>query len=147
RPHGVSRSPRRRRGRCRRKPAKARLGNGFMRLERVAAVAGAEGSKLSAQIKTRVALVACVAGPFAFAVVMRVQNSLPEDTLFGRAVKESGFALPLVVLGFAALWVLPALTSIVGGDVFSSEDRYGTWKTLLTRSCRRSEVFAGKVSA
>ena len=117
-----------------------------MRFKGIAAVAGAECSKLSAQIKTRVTLAACVVGPFAFAAAMRVQNSLPEDTLFGRSVKESGFALPLVVLGFAALWVLPALTSIVGGDVFSAEDRYGTWKTLLTRSCGRSEVFAGKVA-
>ena len=118
-----------------------------MRFEGITAVAGAECSKLSAQIKTRVTLAACAIGPFAFAAAMRVQNSQPEDTLFGRSVKESGFALPLVVLGFAALWVLPALTSIVGGDVFSAEDRYGTWKTLLTRSCARSEVFAGKVAA
>jgi ABC-2 type transport system permease protein len=118
-----------------------------VRLERVAAVAGTECSKLKAQIKTRVALAACAAGPFVFAVTMRIQNSLPEDTLFGRSVKESGFALPLVVLGFAAFWVLPALSSIVGGDVFSAEDRYGTWKTVLTRSCRRSEVFSGKVAA
>jgi ABC-2 type transport system permease protein len=118
-----------------------------VRLRRVAAVASVECSKLSAQLKTRVALAACAAGPFVFAIAMRVQNSLPEDTLFGRSVKESGFAVPLVVLGFAALWVLPVLTSIVGGDVFSAEDRYGTWKTVLTRSCRRSEVFAGKVAA
>jgi ABC-2 type transport system permease protein len=74
-----------------------------------------------------------------------VQSSLPEDTLFGRSVKESGFAVSLVVLGFAALWILPAVTSIVGGDVFAAEDRHATWKTLLTRSRTRSEVFAGKV--
>jgi ABC-2 type transport system permease protein len=78
---------------------------------------------------------------------MREQSSLPEDTLFGRSVKESGFALSLVVLGFAAFWVFPLLSSVVGGDVFSSEDRLGTWKTVLTRSRRRSEVFAGKVAA
>jgi len=118
-----------------------------MTLERVTAVAAVECSKLSAQIKTRTALLACAAGPFLFAVALRVQTSLPEDTLFGRSVKDSGFALSLVVLGFAALWVLPVLASIVGGDVFSAEDRYGTWKTVLTRSCRRSEVFAGKLAA
>jgi ABC-2 type transport system permease protein len=106
-----------------------------------------EWSKLSAQLKTRVALIACAVGPFLFAAALRVQSSLPEDTLFGRAVKESGFALSLVVLGFSALWVFPVLTSIVGGDVFSAEDRYGTWKTVLTRSRRRSEIFAGKVTA
>jgi ABC-2 type transport system permease protein len=118
-----------------------------MRLQGVTAAASVECSKLSAQLKTRLALAACVAGPFVFAAAVRVQSSLPEDTLFGRAVKESGFAVSLVVLGFAALWVLPVLTSIVGGDVFSAEDRYSTWKTVLTRSCQRSEVFTGKVLA
>jgi ABC-2 type transport system permease protein len=109
------------------------------------AVAGVECAKLAAQIKVRLVLGACVVGPFAFAAAVRWQSSLPEDTLFGRSVKESGFAVPLVVLGFAALWVFPALTSVVGGDVFAAEDRYGTWKTVLTRSRSRSEVFAGKV--
>jgi ABC-2 type transport system permease protein len=109
------------------------------------AVAGVECSKLTAQLKTRIVLAACVAGPFAFATAMRVQSTAPTDTLFGRAVTESGFAVPLVVLGFAALWAFPVLTSVVGGDVFSSEDRYGTWTTVLTRSRSRSEMFAGKV--
>jgi ABC-2 type transport system permease protein len=90
-------------------------------------------------------LAVCVAGPFAFAAAIRVQSSLPEDTLFGRSVKESGFAASLVVLGFAALWVFPVLTGVVGGDLFSSEDRYGTWATVLTRSRSRADVFAGKV--
>jgi ABC-2 type transport system permease protein len=70
---------------------------------------------------------------------------MPEDTLFGRSVNESGFAVPLVVLGFAAFWLLPLLTSIVGGDLFSAEDRYGTWTTVLTRSRSRAELFGGKV--
>jgi ABC-2 type transport system permease protein len=110
-------------------------------------VVGVEGSKLAAQIKTRVLLAACVAGPFLFAAAMRLQNSLPTDTLFGRAVKESGFAIALVVLGFAALWALPVIASVVAGDMFSAEDRYGTWKTLLTRSRTRIEIFGGKVLA
>jgi ABC-2 type transport system permease protein len=109
-------------------------------------VAGVECAKLAAQLKARVVLAACLAGPFAFAAALRLQSSMPEDTLFGRSVKESGFAVPLVVLGFAALWVFPVLTSVVGGDVFSAEDRYGTWKTVLTRSRSRSEMFVGKVA-
>jgi ABC-2 type transport system permease protein len=103
-----------------------------------------ECSKLGAQIKTHVVLAVCVLGPFAFAAVIRLQSSLPEDTLFGRSVKQSGFAVPLVVLGFAALWALPLLTSVVGGDLFSAEDRHGTWTTLLTRSRSRSVIFIGK---
>jgi ABC-2 type transport system permease protein len=111
------------------------------------AVAYIECVKLTAQIKARVVLLTCIVAPFAFGAALRVQSALPEDTLFGRSVKESGYAVPLVVLGFAALWVFPALTSVVGGDVFASEDRYGTWKTVLTRSRSRSEVFLGKVTA
>jgi ABC-2 type transport system permease protein len=111
----------------------------------VLAVAGAECVKLGAQAKVRVLLAACVAGPFAFVAATRAQSSVPEDTLFGRSVHDSGFATPLIVLGFAALWVFPVLTSLVGGDLFSSEDRYGTWTTLLTRSRSRVDVFGGKV--
>jgi hypothetical protein len=39
------------------------------------------------------------------------------------------------------------LTGVVAGDMFASEDRHGTWKTLLSRSCSRSDVFVGKVLA
>jgi ABC-2 type transport system permease protein len=108
------------------------------------AVLRVECAKLAAQAKTWIVLAVCLAGPFAFAAVIRLQSTLPEDTLFGRSVKQTGFALPLVVLGFAALWALPVLTSVIGGDIFAAEDRYGTWTTLLTRSRRRGELFAGK---
>jgi len=110
----------------------------------VLVVACVESVKLAAQRKSRVALLACTIGPFVFAAAIRIQSTLPEDTLFGRAVKESGFAVSLVVLEFAALWVVPALTSVVAGDLFAAEDRYGTWTTMLTRSRTRAEVFAGK---
>jgi ABC-2 type transport system permease protein len=110
-------------------------------------VTGVEWSKLAAQLKVRVAVVACAAGPFVFAAAIRVQGSLPTDTLFGRSLADSGLAVPLVVLGFSALWAFPVLASIVGGDVFSAEDRYGTWTTMLTRSRSRAEVFGGKVLA
>src|SRR5262245_1624490 len=111
----------------------------------VLAVVGVETLKLAGQIKARVGLAVCVLAPFAFAAVIRLQSSLPEDTAFGRAVKESGFAVSLVVLGFGALWAFPVIASVVGGDMFSSEDRYGTWTTVLTRSCSRSDLFVGKV--
>ena len=108
-------------------------------------VAGVEWSKLVAQLKVRLVLAACLASPFVFAAAMRLQGSVPTDTLFGRSVTESGAAVPLVVLGFAALWAFPVLAAIVGGDIFSAEDRYGTWTTVLTRSRTRADVFAGKV--
>jgi ABC-2 type transport system permease protein len=115
-----------------------------MSLGGVFAVVGVECSKLQAQFKAWGLLAICVLAPFAFAMAMGVQSSLPTDTLFGRAANESGFALALVVLGFAGLWAFPVLTGVVGGDLFSAEDRYGTWATVLTRSRSRAELFAGK---
>jgi ABC-2 type transport system permease protein len=112
---------------------------------RVRAVVGVECAKLGAQLKVWAVLAVCVVGPFAFVATMQTQSSTPDDTLFGRWVKTSGFAVPLVILGFAASWAFPVLTSIVGGDLFASEDRYGTWPTVLTRSRSRDEIFAGKV--
>jgi len=118
-----------------------------MTLRHVAAVAGVECSKLFAQLKVQLLFAVCVVAPFGFAVVVLIQSSLPSDTLFGRAVKDSGLAVSLVILGFAALWGLPVVSSIAGGDVFSSEDRYNTWKTILTRSRTRLEIFTGKLVA
>jgi ABC-2 type transport system permease protein len=60
---------------------------------------------------------------------------------------ESGFATPLVVLGFCASWAFPLLASLIGGSIFSGEDHLGTWKTVLTRSRSRRQVFTGKLVA
>jgi ABC-2 type transport system permease protein len=103
--------------------------------------------KLLRQTRVRVAFGVCLYGPPLFAVVLSLQSALPKDTLFGRHVFESGYALPLVVLGFASVWAFPLLTSLVAGDVFSSEDAHRTWPALLTRDRSRSEVFTGKVLA
>jgi ABC-2 type transport system ATP-binding protein len=117
---------------------------GPLRARGVRAVVALESAKLVAQIKTWAVLAVCVLGPCAFGVAIKVQSSLPEDTLFGRHVKASGFAVSLLLLGFAASWAFPVLSSVVGGDLFAAEDRYGTWATLLGRSRSRAEVFAGK---
>ncbi|MFD8544600.1 ABC transporter permease, partial [Streptomyces sp. NPDC059649] len=71
----------------------------------------------------------------------------PTDTLFGRWMHATGWAGPLVTLGFAGTWALPLLTSVVAGDVFAAEDRLGTWRHLLVavRSPRR--IFAAKAFA
>lgn len=57
----------------------------------------------------------------------------------------TGWAGPLVILGFAGTWALPLLTSVVAGDMFAVEDRLGTWRHLLVavRSPRR--IFVAKV--
>jgi ABC-2 type transport system permease protein len=106
-----------------------------------------EWSKLWSQARTRAALAACAAAPLAFVVAMRAQSSVPSDTLFGRAVTESGFATPLVMLGFSGLWVLPVIASLAGGEIFAAEYRHRTWATVLTRSRSRPELFAAKVAA
>ena len=106
-----------------------------------------EWRKLTAQLATKVLVLICVLGPFAFAAVLKLQSSTPSDTLFGVWVHSSGFAMPLVILSFAGQWGFPAIAGIVAGDILSSEDRYGTWKTVLTRSRTRADLFAGKVLA
>lgn len=106
-----------------------------------------ELEKLAARHRVRLLLLVCLAGPFAFAVGSRLTQSRPADTLFGRWIGDSGLAVPLVVLGFAASWGLPILTGLVAGDLFASEDAAGTWSMLLTRSTGRGSLFAGKLLA
>ncbi len=109
------------------------------------AVSRFEWAKLRAQWPARILPLVCVLAPLAFGVLLRVQSGVPADTLFGVWVHTSGFAVPLVILSFAGTWGFPIIAGIVGGDMFASEDRLGTWKTLLTRSCTREEIFLGKV--
>jgi ABC-2 type transport system permease protein len=106
-----------------------------------------ERRKLASQLAPRLLAVVCLLGPFAFAGVLKVQSGSPADSLYGVWVHSSCFALSLVVLGFAGQWGLPLMAGILAGDLFGSEDRHGTWKTVLTRSCTRRQLFAGKLLA
>ena len=103
--------------------------------------------KLAGQGRVRVLFMVCAFAPMLLAIVLGLQEGLPKDTLFGRYVKDSGFALPLLVLGFAGLWGFPLLAGLVTGEVFAGEDAHGTWQLLLTRSRSRAEVFRGKLLA
>jgi ABC-2 type transport system permease protein len=107
----------------------------------------AELRKLSSQLFIRLVVIACVACPIAFAAVLKVQSGTPNDALFGIYVHSSGFAVSLVLLSFAGNWGLPVIAGLVGGDLFASEDRHGTWKTILTRSCTRNDIYVAKVLA
>jgi ABC-2 type transport system permease protein len=91
-----------------------------------------EVRKLRAQLRTKAVLVGAVLGPI---------------PVVGRFATENGFALALLVLGFASQWVLPLLTAVVAGDIFASEDQHGTWKTVLTRSTSRGRIFWAKTLA
>ncbi|MFE7168111.1 ABC transporter permease [Streptomyces sp. NPDC057616] len=100
--------------------------------------------KLVSQWRIRLLVLACWIVPAVFVVGVGQQSTLPTDTLFGRWMLATGWAAPLVMLGFAGTWALPLLTSVVAGDVFASEDRLGTWRHLLVavRSPRR--IFVAK---
>ncbi len=103
-----------------------------------------ELTKLVSQWRIRVLVAACWIAPALFVAGVSQQSSLPVDTLFGRWMHDTGWAGALVTLGFAGTWALPLLTSVVAGDIFTSEDRLGTWRHLLVavRSPRR--IFAAK---
>jgi len=105
-----------------------------------------EGIKLRAQLRTKALLLGAVIVPVAVVIVVHSQPRPPKDTLFGRFATENGFAMALLVLGFASQWLLPLLTAIVAGDIFASEDQHGTWKTVLTRSVSRSALFWAKTA-
>ncbi|MFF8313256.1 ABC transporter permease [Streptomyces lydicus] len=103
--------------------------------------------KLVSQWRIRLLVLACWIAPALFVAAVSQQSTLPVDTLFGRWMHATGWAGPLVMLGFAGTWALPLLTSVVAGDVFAAEDRLGTWRHLLVavRSPRR--IFAAKALA
>ncbi|GLY71574.1 ABC transporter permease [Amycolatopsis taiwanensis] len=103
--------------------------------------------KLLSQWRIRLLVLACWIAPALFVAGVSLQSSLPTDTLFGRWMNATGWAGPLVMLGFAGIYALPLLTSLAAGDVFAAEDRLGTWRHLLVavRSYRR--IFAAKALA
>ena len=117
------------------------------RTPRAAAVLRWELRKLRAQYRTRSVLLGAVILPIPVVLVIHGQSRPPKDTLFGRFATDNGFALALLVLGFASQWVLPLLTAVVAGEIFAGEDQHGTWKTVLTRSTSRARLFWAKTVA
>jgi ABC-2 type transport system permease protein len=123
-------------------PAEATVG--APRRPRLLAPLRWEVRKLRAQYRAKAVLIGAVVLPVVVVVVIHGQSRPPKDTLFGRFATVNGFALALLVLGFAAQWVLPLLTAVVAGDIFASEDQHGTWKSVLTRSTSRGQLFWAK---
>ena len=104
--------------------------------------------KLLAQKRTFIGIGAAIAVPLIFVVALAADTSGgPDGIPFGRYVRETGLAIPLVCMSFGAIWLLPLLTALVAGDIVANEDHNGTLKTILTRSVERWHVFAGKVLA
>lgn len=113
----------------------------------VGAVYAVEVGKLLRQTKVRVTGLVMLAAPWVFILLVLHQDRLPLETLYGRYLKVTGFATPMVVLVTAAQWLLPLVASFISGDMFSSDDNHGTFKTILTRSVTRASVYWGKVLA
>lgn len=116
-------------------------------LRRFLAVYGWEMRKIMAMARVWIILALILVGPWVFIILLHGQDRLPTDNLYGRYLKVTGLATPLVILGFAGQWILPLVTSLVGGDIFATEDQNGTLKTILTRSVGRGAIFWGKVAA
>jgi ABC-2 type transport system permease protein len=106
-----------------------------------------EVEKLLAQKRTFLGLGAAVLVPIIFVVVLQLQSGGPNDVPLGRYIRDTGLAVPFVVLFFMSIWGLPLITALVAGDIVAAEHHNGTLKTILTRSRNRGQVFAGKVLA
>ena len=113
----------------------------------VAVVYQHELIKLRYQKRTYLGLGASMAVPLIFVAALVFQSGQPNDTAFGAYVRESGLAIPLVILIFGAIWLFPLVTALVAGDIVASEDHNGTLKTILTRSIGRSTILTGKLLA
>ena len=104
--------------------------------------------KLRAQKRTYLGIGGAVLVPIAFTIALASQKGAgPNDVPLGRALRDTGLALPFVVLLFMSIWGLPLLAALVAGDIFAAEHHHGTLKTILTRSRERGEIFAGKMLA
>jgi len=106
-----------------------------------------EVAKLLAQKRTYLGLGVAMIVPLVFVVVLVTQTGGPNDVPLGRYIRDTGLAVPFVVLFFMSIWGLPLITSLVAGDIVASESQNGTLKTILTRSRDRGQVFAGKALA
>lgn len=103
--------------------------------------------KLILQKRTYIGLAVAVAIPVIFVLALALQSGQPDDVAFGRYVRDSGLAIPPVMLIFGSIWLFPLITALVAGDIVAAEDHNGTLKTILTRSSGRGRIFVAKVLA
>jgi ABC-2 type transport system permease protein len=106
-----------------------------------------EIAKLLAQKRTYLGIGSAALIPVIFVAVLVLQTGGPTDVPLGRYIRDTGLAVPFVVLFFMSIWGFPLITALVAGDIVASESHNGTLKTILTRSRQRGEVFTGKVLA
>ena len=116
-------------------------------MSRYGAATRTEVIKLCAQLPLQLLTVLVIAGPIAFAGLLSGQSGSPSDAVLGNWAHTSGFSLSLVLLSFAGNWGAPIVAGVLAGDLFASEDRHRTWKTILASSTTLWEIFVGKLLA
>jgi ABC-2 type transport system permease protein len=117
------------------------------RLPGVAAIYRWELRKLRAQKRTYLGFGMAAIVPILFVVALALRGGGPNDVPFGRYVRETGLAIPPVLLIFGSIWLFPLIVALVAGDIVANEDGNGTLKTILTRSVDRHQVFLAKALA
>ena len=141
------REPRRPVPRAHRRRVERPRSRGGRRMSAVAKVYRWEIAKLLAQKRTYLGVGTAALVPVIFVVVLVLQTGGPNDVPLGRYIRDTGLAVPFVVLFFMSIWGFPLITALVAGDIVAAESQHGTLKTILTRSRDRGEVFTGKVLA
>jgi ABC-2 type transport system permease protein len=103
--------------------------------------------KLAAQRRSYVGLAAGVILALAFVITLSVHSLGPTDVPFGREIRATWLAIPLVLLTFASAFGAPLVTALVAGDIVAAEDTNRTLKTILTRSAGRGSIYSAKALA
>jgi ABC-2 type transport system permease protein len=103
--------------------------------------------KLLAQKRTYLGIGVAMLVPLIFTFVLIFKTGGPNEIPLGRYIRETGLALPFVVLFFMSIWAFPLITALVAGDIVAAESHNGTLKTILTRSRNRGQIYAAKVLA
>jgi len=105
--------------------------------------------KLISQKRTYLGLALVVVLPLFFVIFQNVhqRGGHGNDNIFAAQITQSGLATPVLMLLFLSAFLLPVVAALVAGDIFAAEDGNGTFKTILTRSVDRGQVFAAKALA
>lgn len=84
---------------------------------------------------------------FVLALSLKKHAGIPPDIPLARQVTRTAVVLPLALLAFATFFGAPVISSLVAGDIVSSEDSNNTLKMILTRSTTRSAIYWAKALA
>jgi ABC-2 type transport system permease protein len=107
--------------------------------------------KLISQKRTYLGLGLVIVLPLFFVIFQSIHQHHDRgggaDNIFAAQITQSGLATPVLMLLFLSAFMLPLAAALVAGDVVAAEDGNGTFKTILTRSVDRGQVFAAKTMA